>query len=79
MNGRLKLHYSRAEENYDTAAIEGRARMSEGTETNSFNAVFGAWLGARIFPRHSLHKLSLQAAQRHRPIAFALEGLPLDR
>src|SRR5207302_8005473 len=35
--------------NYDTVSIEGCAWRSEGTETNSFNAVFGAWLGAHIF------------------------------
>jgi hypothetical protein len=48
-------------------------------EMNSFNAVFGAWLGARIPSRLSLHKLTLQTAPRHRPIAFTLEGSPLDR
>src|SRR5437773_12146047 len=32
-----------------------------------------------FFPRHSLQQLSLQAAPRHRVIAFALEGSPLDR
>src|SRR6266849_8737991 len=69
-----RIHGQR--KNYDTVSIEGRARRSEGTETNSFNAVFGAWLAARIFPRCSLHK---PAAPGQRPIAFALEGSPLDR
>jgi hypothetical protein len=32
-----------------------------------------------LFPRRSLHKLSLQAASRHRPIAFDPEGSSLDR
>src|SRR5688572_26631722 len=36
---------------YDTVSIERRARRSEGTEANSFNDVFGAWLCARIVPR----------------------------
>jgi len=40
-----------------------------GTEPNSFNAVFGARLGACRFLRRSLQKLSLQVAPRHRPIA----------
>jgi hypothetical protein len=40
-----------------------------GTESNSFNTVFGAWLGARVFLRRTLHKLSLQAAPSHRSIA----------
>ena len=31
-----------------------------------------------FFPRRSLQKLSLQAAPMHRPIAFALEGSPLE-
>ena len=31
-----------------------------------------------FFPRRSLHKPSLQAAPTHRPIAFALEGSPLE-
>lgn len=46
---------------------------------SSFNAMFGAWLAARILPRHSLHKLSLQAFQDTSPIVFAPEGSPLDR
>jgi|GEM_PF-1550535 hypothetical protein len=62
----------------DYSGIEGRAWRSEGTETNSFNGVFGAWLVTGIFPRRSLYKLSLQAAPRHRPIAFAPEGSPFD-
>src|SRR6266705_6167537 len=32
-----------------------------------------------FFPGHSLQELSLQAAPRHRRIAFAMEGSPLDR
>jgi hypothetical protein len=60
-------------------SIEGRAWRSEGTETNSFNDVFGAWLGARILPRRSLHKFSLQAASSYRSIAFAPQGSSLDR
>src|SRR6266496_1074405 len=32
-----------------------------------------------FFPRRSLQSLRLQAAPRHRLIAFALEGSPLDR
>jgi hypothetical protein len=31
-----------------------------------------------LFPRAPLHNLSLQAASRHRPIAFDPEGSPLD-
>src|SRR5919109_501136 len=64
--------------NYDTVSIEERAGRSEGTETNTFNAVFGARLGARIFPRCSLHNVGLQASPRQRPIAFALKGALLD-
>ncbi len=41
----------------------------QGTKANRFNAVFGALLGASLFLRRSLEKLSLQAAPRHRPIA----------
>ncbi len=40
-----------------------------GMEANRFNAVFGAWLGARSFPSRSLQKFSLLAAPRQRPIA----------
>jgi len=32
-----------------------------------------------FFPKHSLQYISLQAAPRHRLIAFALEGSSLDR
>src|SRR5919204_3488565 len=64
--------------NYDTVSIEERAWRSEGTETNTFNAVSGARLGARIFPRCSLHNVGLQASPRQRPIAFALKGALLD-
>ena len=60
-------------------SIDGRAWMPEGTEVNKFNVVFGAWLGARIFHRRSLHQLSLQAAPSYRPIAFGPEGLPVNR
>jgi hypothetical protein len=60
-------------------SIEGRAWRSEGTETNSFNDVFGAWLCARMVPTRLLHKLSLPAASSHRPIAFAPERSSLDR
>ena len=59
---------------YDTE----RAWRSEGTETNSFTAVFGARPGARISPGRSRQQLGLQAAPPHRPITFALEGSPLD-
>ena len=38
-------------------------------ETNSFNAVFGARLRARISSQAPLHKLSLQTAPRHKSIA----------
>ena len=34
---------------------------------------------ARIFPRRALQKFGLQAPPRHRLIAFAPEGSPLDR
>jgi hypothetical protein len=54
----------------DTVSIEGRAWRSEGTETNSFNDVFGAWLCGRIFFTQLLHKLSLQACPE------IVEGLP---
>jgi hypothetical protein len=57
----------------------GASLRSEGTETNSFNIVFGVWLATRNFLGRSLHKPSLRAAPRHRPIAFAPEGSPLDR
>jgi hypothetical protein len=43
-----------------------------GIESNSFNTVFGAWLGARVFLRRTLHKLSLQAAPSHRSIIASL-------
>ena len=41
-----------------------------GTETNIFNAFFGARLGALPFLWRSLQKLSLRAAPRHKPIAL---------
>ena len=44
---------------------------------NSFNGIFGACLDTRIFSSWSLHKLSLRAAPRYRPIAFDPEGLSL--
>jgi hypothetical protein len=62
-----------------TVSIERRAWRSEGTEANSFNDVFGAWLCARMVLTGLLHKLSLQTASSHRPIAFAPEGSSLDR
>jgi hypothetical protein len=37
-------------------------------------AVFGAWLSARIFSQAWFHQLSLQAARKQRPIAFAPEA-----
>jgi hypothetical protein len=40
--------------------------------------VLAAWLDVRISPRRLLLKFGLQAAPSHRPIAFTLEGLPLD-
>jgi hypothetical protein len=40
-----------------------------GTETNSFNDVFGARLGARVLLRCSFQQLGLRAAPGHRPIA----------
>jgi hypothetical protein len=36
---------------------------------DSFNAVFGARLGARLFLTRSRYKVSLHAAPRQRPIA----------
>ncbi len=51
----------------------------QGVESNRFNAVFGAPLGACRFLRRSLQKFSLQTAPAHRPICLALEGSPLDR
>jgi hypothetical protein len=45
----------------------------------SFNDVFGAWLGDSIVSKRSLHKLNLQAASSHRPIPFDPEGSSLDR
>jgi hypothetical protein len=40
--------------------------------------VWGAWLDVRIPPGRLLLEFGLQAAPSHRPIAFTLEGLPLD-
>jgi hypothetical protein len=42
--------------------------------TNSFKVLFGAWIDARTFFGRWLDKLSLQAAPRHRLVAFALQG-----
>ena len=42
----------------------------QGTESNRFNAVFDARLGACRFLRRSLQKFSLQTAPGHRSIAL---------
>ncbi len=53
-----------------TPKDEREASLEErGTETNSSNAFFGTRLSARVVLWCSLHKLSLQAALRHGPIA----------
>jgi hypothetical protein len=76
----LGSHYSRSEEkNYDSASIEERVWKSEGTETESSNVILGARLVPRIFSKRLVQDLSLQAVPRQRPIAFTLEGSPLNR
>jgi hypothetical protein len=70
--------FSYLEGNVRHCVIEGQAWKSEGTETNCCNAVLGAWLDVRIPPRRLLRKFDSQAAPSHRPVAFTLEGLPLD-
>ena len=63
---------------HDMPSIKGRAWRSEGTEGNSFNDDYGAWPCARIFSQVSALDLGLQAASKHRSIAFDPEGSPLD-
>jgi hypothetical protein len=70
--------YSCLEGSVRHCVIEGRAWKSEDIETNCCNAVLGAWLDVRISPRRLLRKFGSQAAPSHRPVAFTLEGLPLD-
>jgi len=54
----------------DDTCVDREVRSEErGTKTNSFNSVFDARFGARVFLRGSIQQLSLQAAPRHRPIA----------
>ncbi len=59
-----------ATESRNHAGVDREVSLEErGTEAHKFNAVIGAWLGACLFLRRSLQKISLQAALSHRLIA----------
>jgi hypothetical protein len=47
--------------NYDAVSIEGRDWKGEAERRAASRPSLGAWLGARVFLRRSLHKLSLQS------------------
>jgi hypothetical protein len=50
-----------------------------GTETNSFNGVFGARLGLAFFLRRPLQELKFAARSKAQTPCLAPEGSPLDR
>jgi hypothetical protein len=65
-------------ETSDTCVIEGRARKREGIGTNCCNAVLV--LASTFVFLHGVYEPNSGrlAAPSHRPVAFALESLPLD-
>jgi hypothetical protein len=63
--------------NYDTVSIESVPGELK-AQRRTVNTVFGAWLGARMLPRRSFHKLSLEAARGRGPLLRS-GGLGFDR
>ncbi len=51
---------------------------ARGTKTNSFNALFGAWLGAYPSLKRSHHKPAFAGRSKAKVYCFALEGSSLD-
>ena len=49
-----------------------------GTETNSFNAVFRAWFGARFFSQAFTPETQCAGPSKAQVYCLALEGSPLD-
>ena len=60
----IRPDYSQLEEILRHCVDRGAGLEERGTETNSFNAVFGVRLGTRIVLGGSFHELSLRAAPR---------------
>jgi hypothetical protein len=50
-----------------------------GTETSSFNAFFGAWLGARVFSQALAPETQFAGCSKVKAHSLALEGSSLDR
>jgi hypothetical protein len=60
-----------------TVSIKGRARRSEGIETNSFNDDYGAWPGARIVPQDSAPTSVCRPPQARGPLPAIRRARPL--
>ena len=61
------------------ALIEGRARRSEGTETNNLNAISGTWVCVDNFSVVRCNNRDCRLLQAAGLFAFAPKGSPLDR
>ena len=61
------------------ALIEGRARRSEGTETNNLHAISGTWVCVDNFSVVRCNNRDCRLLQAAGLFAFAPEGSPLDR
>ena len=64
----------------DDTCVDREVRSEErGTETNSFNAVFGAWFGARVLSQAFAPQTQFAGRPKAQAHCLALEGSPLDR